>query len=100
MRKERKWNGEVLRITKEAIHRPCLFSLPSPTISFPTTIFYDHPRSRLVLFGGALDTRESWASFEELISFVSFQRALDAVAYEDPVTGEAGSKATHRQTRE
>lgn len=99
MRKERKWNGEVLRITKEAIHRPCLFSLPSPTISFPTTIFYDHPRSRLVLFGGALDTRESWASFEELISFVSFQRALDAVAFED-VTGEAGSKATHRQTRE
>ena len=31
------------------------------------------------------DTRESWASFEELISFVSFQRALDAVAFEDPV---------------
>lgn len=60
---------------------PSLFLQPSSTIILG-------PPS-LVLFGGALDTRESWASFEELISFVSFQRALDAVAFEDPVTEEA-----------
>lgn len=61
---------------------------------FPLLLFLQ-PSSTTILGRGSFhsaDTRESWASFEELISFVSFQRALDAVAFEDPVTEEAGSK--------
>lgn len=76
----------------ELSNERCLFSLPSPAISFPATI---HGRGSF----HSADTRESWASFEELICFVSFERALDAVAcFRGSRNG--GSRIESRQTRE
>lgn len=76
----------------ELSNERCLFSLPSPAISFPAAI---HGRGSF----HSADTRESWASFEELICFVSFERALDAVAcFRGSRNG--GSRIESRQTRE